>query len=376
MTEQPDFSPQTKGPQTDGPPNDAKPPRERLGRPPRFLVLVTLAVLLVIAAWSAVWYFGTRKADDLAEAWLASEAAKGRNYTCGERSVGGYPFRVEVACASASLDIADSAPHIRATAAGFRAVAQVWDLTHVIYEIDGPVHVEAGNRAKRPDMAFDATWTLLQGSLRAPGGTVTRGDIAITGLTATPDPRTLGPGGGATVSARRVEVHGRHAETGEDARDVDVAFDASNLVVTLADATPPDPVDISFVGRVSALPYPPPRDPKAFLAAWRQNGGSIEVGKLAAMQGDTEIRAEGVLTPDGDGRPEGSVTIKLAGPDLTTPGSAGAFGGLAPIVAMALRLTGKPDDIDGKTAISGTIDMRDGKVFLGPMPIVELPKVF
>ena len=49
---------------------------------------------------------------------------------------------------------------------------------------------------------------------------------------------------------------------------------------------------------------------------------------------------------------------------------------LAPIVALALRLTGKPDDIDGRTAMSGTIDMRDGKVFLGPMPIVELPKVF
>ncbi|MCT8972385.1 DUF2125 domain-containing protein [Microbaculum marinisediminis] len=347
----------------------------KLGRPPRFVVLVALAVVAVAAGWSAVWYFGTQKADAMITAWLADEAARGRTYACGERSVGGYPFRVEVRCTEPSVDIADAKPHVRASASGFRAVAQVWNLTHVIYEIDGPVRIEGGNK-RRPAFAVDTDWDLLQGSLRAPGGQIARGDLAITGFTAMPDPAVGGPGGGATVTASRVGIHGRKADTAPDAHDVDIAVDTIDLVVTPDGMGPSDAVDLSFVGRLGALPYPPPRDPEAFLAAWRANGGSVEVGKLSATQGETELRAEGTLTPDGAGRPEGSVTIKLAGPDLTTPGSAGAFGGLAPVMALALRLAGRPDDIEGRTAVSGTIEMRDGKVFLGPMPIAELPKIF
>jgi hypothetical protein len=308
-------------------------------------------------------------------AWLASEAAKGRTYECRERGFGGYPFRVEVSCGAPRLDIADASPRIRVEAQAFRAVAQVWDLTHVIFEIDGPIHVAAGDRLKRPEVAFDADWQLLQGSLRAPGGEIARADIAITGLTATPDPATIGPGGGATISASRVEAHGRHADVAA-ARDYDVAVDSHDLVVALDGMTPPEPVDVSFVGRLGALPYPPPRDPAAFVSAWRDNGGSVEVSKLSATQGETEIRAEGTLVPDSAGRPEGTVTVRLAGPDINTPGVAGAFGGLAPIIALALRLTGKPAEIDGRAALSGQVDLRDGQVLLGPMPIAELPRLF
>jgi hypothetical protein len=360
-------------------PADPKPTREKLGRPPRFVVLVAAAVVLAFAGWSVVWYFGTQKAHAMIGAWLAAEAAKGRTYDCAERGVGGYPFRVIVTCLKPSLDIADASPRIRATGEDFRAIAQVWNLTHVIYEIDGPVRVETGSR-KNPRSGLDLSWDLLQGSLRAPGGEIASGDLAISGFAATPDPKFLGPGGGMTVTASAAEFHGRRgaAVTGTPpgTRDVDVAADAKDLVVTLAGKGPPDAVDVSFVGRLGALPYPPPRDPAAFFAAWRDKGGSIEVAKLSAAQGETELRAVGTLTPDGAGRPEGSVTIKLAGPDINTPGAAGAFGGLAPIMALALRFAGKADEIDGRTAVSGQVDFRDGQLFLGPMPIVELPRMF
>lgn len=369
----------TEQPAHDDPRNDA-PGGERLGRPPRFVVLIVLAVVLVALAWSGVWYAGTQKADELVTAWLASEASKGRTYDCGERGFGGYPFRVEVTCSAPRLDIADASPRIRFSAENFRAVAQVWNLTHVIFEIDGPVRVAAGDRPKRPDVAVDADWQLLQGSLRAPDGRVERIDIAITDLTATPDPLTVGPGGGATVTAREFGLHGRSALSGAGSapagRDYDVAIDAGDLVVALDGMTPPDAVDIAFVGRLGAMPYPPPRDPEAFLAVWRENGGNIQVDRLSATQGETELRASGQLVPDGAGRPEGTVTISLAGPDITTPGVAGAFGGLAPVVAMALMFTGKPAEIDGRTALSGEVEFKDGKLMLGSMAIAELPRLF
>lgn len=353
------------------PPDSTAAPTERLGRPPRFVVGVVLIVLLVAAAWSAIWYIGTRKGEEMMSAWLAAEAEKGRTYHCAERGTGGYPFRVEVSCLSPELDIADAVPHVRARAGAFRAVAQVWNLTHVIFEIDGPARIETGDRRRTPDFAIEADWELLQGSLRAPGGGIARADISVTGLTATPDSTTPG----ATLSAQRVEVHGRHSEDAA-ARDYDVALDADGLVVAIDGVNPPEPVDVGFVGRLAALPYPPPRDPAAFIAAWREAGGAVDVARLSAVEGDTEIRAEGKLVPDAAGRPEGTVTIRLAGPDVDTPGAAGAFGGLAPMIALALRLTGEPSEIDGRSALSGRIDLKDGQVLLGPMPLATLPGLF
>lgn len=363
--------------QLDPTPNRDAPGSERLGRPPRFIVLVVLAVVLVASVWSGIWYFGTQKAEEMVTAWLATEADRGRTYDCKKRGFGGYPFRVEVTCSSPRLDIADASPRIRVSAEHFRAVAQVWNLTHVIFEIDGPVRIETGDRRKRPDVAVDATWQLMQGSVRAPGGQVESVDVAITDLTAAPDPGTVGPGGGATVTAHQFELHGRTAGSASSVgRDYEVALDARALVVALQGATPADAVDLAFVGRLDAMPHPPPRDPQVFLTAWRGNRGTIQVDRLSATQGETELRASGLLTPDETGRPEGAITIALAGPDVTTPGVAGAFGGLAPIVAMALMFTGKATDIDGRTALSGEIAFKDGKVMLGSLAIAELPRLF
>jgi len=354
------------------------PRKEKLGKPPRFIVLVIGLVILVCAGWSVLWYLGTQKAHAMIGDWLAAEAAKGRTYDCAERGIGGYPFRVEVTCLKPSLDIADARPRIRATADDFRAVAQVWNLTHVIYEIDGPVHVQSGPD-KNPKLAVDADWDLLQGSLRAPGGVIQRGDLAISNLKAAPDPAMLRSARGATVTAAYVEMHGRRgaAAAGGPARsrDVDLALEATDLVVTPDGMGPPDALDVSFVGSLGALPYPPPRDPQAFLAAWRDNGGRIDVAKLSATQADTELRAEGTITPDDAGRPVGSVTIKLAGP-VVEGGGGTAFGGLAQVMAMGLMLAGQPSDIDGRKAVSGTVDFRDGQLFLGPVPLMDVPPVF
>lgn len=351
-----------------------RPPRERLGRPPRFLVMLAGLVLLVVAGWSAVWYAGTRKADELVETWLTSEAAKGRIYRCGDRSIGGYPFRVTATCSTPELDIADSGPRLRLAADGFRAVAQVWNLTHVIFEIDGPVRVGVGGDDNGPEALLDADWELLQGSVRAPGGQIRRIDVVARDLAATPEAAAYRAGPAMRLTARELQLHGRRADgAAEGSNDIEVAVTLNDLVVGLEGSAPPDPVDVAFVGRLDALPYPPPRDPAAFLAAWRHNGGSIDVARLSAQQGDAELRAAGRIAPDAAGRPEGRVTVSLAG-----AGAIGGdtFGGIGPVVGLALQFVGKPTEIDGRPAIAGEVDFRNGRVLIGGVPIAELPRLF
>jgi|FEC22Drversion2_1045045.scaffolds.fasta_scaffold00382_3 hypothetical protein len=354
-------------------PDGAPRSRERLGRPPRFLVIIAGLVLLAVAGWSAVWYVGTRKADDLLAAWLDSEAAKGRTYRCGERSVGGYPFRVTATCASPQLDIADSGPRLRLAAEGFRAVAQVWNLTHVIFEIDGPVRIGVGGDDTGPDALLDADWQVLQGSVRAPGGQIRRIDVVARDIAATPEAPAYPGGPAMRLSARELQLHGRRADAADGSNDIEAALTLDGLVTARAGAAPSQPVDIAFVGRLDALPYPAPREPAAFLAAWRDNGGSIDVARLSAQQGGAELRAAGRIAPDAAGRPEGRVTVSLAGAGSV---DSGTFGGLGPIVGMALQFVGKPTEIDGRPAITGEIDFRDGRMLIGGVAIAELPPLF
>src|SRR5215475_425334 len=102
-------------------------------------------VLLLIAAigWSAFWFFAASQVDVQADAWRAREAKSGRVYDCARRSVGGYPFRLEVACDGASVALnsqaAGQAPTpFTAKLDRILVVAQVYDPKHVIAEFTSP----------------------------------------------------------------------------------------------------------------------------------------------------------------------------------------------------------------------------------------------
>jgi hypothetical protein len=66
------------------------------------LILPTLVVVLA-AAWSAFWFYAASKVDENVDVWRAREAAAGRNYDCANRSVSGFPFRLEVRCSDVSV---------------------------------------------------------------------------------------------------------------------------------------------------------------------------------------------------------------------------------------------------------------------------------
>src|ERR1700753_4115037 len=78
-----------------------------------FIAPVLLGIIAV--AWSAFWFFAASQVDVQADAWRAREAQSGRVYDCAKRSVGGYPFRLEVTCAGASVALKSQAAGQTAT---------------------------------------------------------------------------------------------------------------------------------------------------------------------------------------------------------------------------------------------------------------------
>src|ERR1700726_4899665 len=74
-------------------------------RPLSRLFLVPVLGLIAAAAWSAFWFYAASQVDAKADAWRAQEAKSGRVYDCADRSVAGFPFRLEVRCDGASVSL-------------------------------------------------------------------------------------------------------------------------------------------------------------------------------------------------------------------------------------------------------------------------------
>src|SRR5947209_17978105 len=131
-------------------------------RRPWLIATPLLLVLAFAAAWSAFWVYAAREAEVRINDWQAQQAQSGRVFSCGSQTVGGFPFRIEVRCGDASVELKDTQPAVALKLREILVVSQVWDPKLLIAEFTGPL------------MAFDAgqqpyviaTWTLAQASVR------------------------------------------------------------------------------------------------------------------------------------------------------------------------------------------------------------------
>src|SRR6185312_1393195 len=75
----------------------------------RYIILMTV-VVFAIGGWSALWAYASSRAGQGIDDWRAHEAADGRIFGCGSQAIGGYPFRIEVACSPATFEFQRTVP--------------------------------------------------------------------------------------------------------------------------------------------------------------------------------------------------------------------------------------------------------------------------
>src|ERR1700736_1926043 len=114
-------------------------------RPLWRLFIMPVLLLIAAAAWSAFWFYAACQVDVRADAWRAQEAKSGRVYDCADRSVAGFPFRLEVRCDGASVSLvsqtaeqASTQPPLTARLGEILVVAQIYDPTLLIAEFTAP----------------------------------------------------------------------------------------------------------------------------------------------------------------------------------------------------------------------------------------------
>jgi hypothetical protein len=288
----------------------------------RLWPLLLLPTLLVIAAlgWSAFWLFSAAQVDRMADQWRAREAVAGRLYDCGDRSVAGFPFRLEVRCANASVELqaqtagqAATRTPVTAKLAEILVVSQLYQPGLVIAEFKGPATF--ADRGQPVSMTL--SWASARSSVAGLPGPVQRVSLVFDG------PALDGIAGAATTPlarARHVELHARQIDgptSGQRQLEADVRFDAASIEGVHPLLT--DPFDAHLRLLLSGVkdfhPKPWPQRFREIQAA----DGRIQFQQARLQQGDMVAIATGALGLTPSGQLDGELQMVVAGLDRVIP---------------------------------------------------------
>ncbi|MFK8252867.1 DUF2125 domain-containing protein [Ancylobacter terrae] len=361
--------------------------------------LIVLPVLLVLAAgaaWSGAWFWAAGRASAEIDGWIAREAGQGRNWSCGERTIGGFPFRFELICAQPRLVFA-GADGWEVGAERAHAVAQVWAPNHIIAEFASPAAVTEVASGRR----FEARWSLLQTSAIGSGGRPDRVSVAADGLEIVEAGAAAAPPAPPLLVARHAEMHVRRvvAETREafdfaagvhGARSGSVALPAVGRPAPIragstaakaggdAGLPPPPLADLEIQARVTGVADLHSMPVEERLRAWQAADGRLDLILAKITSGDAALTASGALGLDPRGRLDGSVRLALAGGDrlLTQLAEQGVLPPAVAALGPTLLAAGTPTEIDGRKAVQFPFAFRGGKISLGFIPLGSIGPLY
>jgi hypothetical protein len=326
-------------------------------------IFVPVALVVVLGvAWSGFWWFAAQRAEATIAAWIEQEAGHGRLYSCASRTVGGFPFRIEVRCTQPAMELTGLQPPRVIKARDLVGLAQVYQPNLIIAEIAGPVSIaETGQPA-----AWQADWALAQASLRGVAGRPERLSVVIERVTF-----NQANGGGADTlgSADHLELHVRRSAAATDDKPVvDFAAEVAGAVVRRGPLGA-RPLDAEITGALRGVSDLRPKPLPERLKEWQAAGGRLELTKLRIKQGEAVAVAAGDVGLSPAGRPDGAFNITMAGFDALVRELVGAGGNLQLGLLAGLAFLGRPAEIEGKRAVSVALRFSDGATFLGPIPL-------
>lgn len=357
----------------------ASPPVTQRTRTSRWRIfLPTVVLMLLFAGLGAFWAYAAWRTGTSVDAWLAREARLGRIWTCPDRQIGGFPFRLELSCAKPGFVGKAGGRALTGELGRVHAVAQLQDPNHVIVEAEGPLVVsdDAGGR-----LALE--WELLQGSIQNQAGSPL-GAIAVE---ATKPRLSLAGFGLASLEATgdMVDFHMRRTPGRPDEESAyDLASRATQLRLPPADQWLGDasPIDMDAVATVTQAEPLTGAPPAAELERWRLAGGKVQFGKVMVSKGAKRLDATGVVALDELHRPQGRLDVSVAGLDDLlqqfglSPRAANIGGLIAGVLGGRVPKTPAPDATAGPGGVVLPLRLDNGKAYLGPLAVARLAPLY
>jgi hypothetical protein len=365
----------------------------------RWLYLV-FGIVIAIAGWTAFWFYAADRAKQAIAGWLEREARVGRVYSCDGQSLGGFPFRIEVRCKGAGVELRNMQPPLAVRMGDVLVAAQIYQPTLLIGEWGAPITI--AEQGRQPNMS--GSWTLMRTSVRGRPRAPER--ISLVFDNPAFDRNNNGKPE-RIAAAKHVEVHARMASGSlQDRPVVDLAVSARQLAAAdmLPLVTQPTDADIDLTLRgmkdLSAKSWP------VRFREMQESGGKIEVKTARIAQADWIAIGSGTLGLTANGRLDGEIRVTVAGLDkllqqigvdvMSRQGPASdklnsAFNALdkiapglgnlardraAPALAAGAAMLGQQTELEGRKAVALPLRFEDGKVYLGPLRIGETQPLF
>lgn len=318
------------------------------------IIILGVVVVLVVLAWSGAWLFLAGQVRQQVEALALADGETAPQLTCGDLSVGGYPFRFDLDCTDAVLVAAD----VMAEMPELRASVMVYRPNHILAWAKGPLELSDAFTGQRSALE----WTGMEASLRIEDWRVARFSLIADALTWTD--RLFEH---QIAKADHVEFH---------LLDIPEAHDADRHLAALANYASARGVEAPGLGltggeaeleaEISALPDDiRTLGAEPLLPAWQRNGGVLTLTRLHATDATADLEATGHIALDEQGFPNGTI-------EITSSGVAERIG---PLIEEPWRtlVLGVPGE-DGRH--KNQINLRGGTLSSGLVPIATVPSLF
>jgi hypothetical protein len=328
-------------------------------------LVLSLFLLLALAGggYTAYWFVLAHRLEAGIGPWAEAQRAQGTVLAWQTVTVKGFPgvLRLRFTAASAS---GEKPLPFTAEAPLLLAEARVWNLRR--WRLSAP----QGARTVLPGEAGGIAGADMHGTVSAggDGGAVidlTGSDLAGTGLAA---------GLRVAGAEARIELPGRAPESH---REDGLAAAIRLTQVTLPAAVPPFGPEIETLNLAATIKGAlPPGKLRDALAAWRQDGGTIELTGGSLRWGTLVASANGTLALDDKLQPIGALTATIENHNAIVD-AAVANGTLragdAGLVKTVLGLMAKPGP-DGRKQLTLPVSLQNDHVYLGPAQIAALPR--
>ncbi len=339
------------------------------------LYLPFVAIAVVAVGWSVFWKVAAGMTESGLDDWFAQERSQGREWSCPGRSVGGYPFRLELRCAAPTFTGRVGAVAGAGSVGDVLVAAHLYNPSLVLAQVSSPLVFKAQDGS----LDLSLAWTQLQASHRVRKGGLERDSLEVEG----PVLRLAGRGlPNIAAKAEAFEVHLRpNPDRASVVSAMDLALRLSKLEAPALDSLSgyAGPMDAVFAATILQTEALRGGDLAGSLEQWRQAGGNAEIRELKIAKGEALVEANGALEIDSAHRLAGRVELQLTGlgPLLqrfgVSPGNA-AIGGL-----LGGLLGGRAPSAPAQTNARGTLrlplDLNQGRAMIGPMrlPVVLNP---
>jgi hypothetical protein len=335
-------------------------------RRPWLITIPLVLFLLIAAAWSVAWLYLRAEADRRFTAWFEAESRAGRNHECPERSVAGYPFRIELRCTGPSFQIATPQGPARLRSGGLSLIAQVYQPRLVLIELASPFAVSQNGT----DLAT-VGFSRARASIRVNDVTAERVSVVLDQPTL-----TLANASRPEARAQLVEFHARHDPTvSEPVRDFEINVLARGLATA---ALPPEQgANVEGAGVVRRWPFVQAPGPEGPIADWARGGGSFEMRDLRLTRGGGLMRLAGALGFSQTGRADGEFRANVAEPVALLGGVAiPGVGDATALLVPALTLVGRRSEFEGRRGTEVVVRLDNGALSIGAVQLGVFPPVF